>query len=115
MMARKKEKKEKMKRLRPNDLLSSLIDFDKNTTDGISTVKISGKKITFTLLRISGIDIFHFLQDDAENAYDSFASATMALSSPHKYVFSDCSPLLNSQKIFFCISLKKLRMNTASC
>lgn len=108
MKARKvKEKKEKMKRLRPNDLLSSLIDFDKNTTDGITTVKISGKKITFTLLRISGTDIFHFLQDDAENAYDSFASATMALTSPHKYVFSDSSPLLKSQKEFLLYKLEK--------
>lgn len=104
---RAKAKKEKLKRLKYGELLSNIIRFEKNTSDGIVSLRINQKETTFTLLRISGIDIFHFLQDDAETAYESFASATMALSFPHKYIFSDCSPLLKSQKDFLMFKLNK--------
>lgn len=97
----------KIPKLKYDEILSNTIRFEENMQDGIAKVNVNGKSITFRLMRISGIDIFNFLQDDTENAYDSFAAATISLTLPHKYVFTDCSPVLKSQRDFLEYRYKK--------
>ena len=60
-------------------------------------IKRKSKRQYCCLLRISGIDIFHYSLDDQESVFKHFASATMSLRIPHKYVFSDAHPNLKSQ------------------
>lgn len=63
-------------------------------------MRIDDKEQYAAVLQISGIDIFSMHEADREDAYRSFASATMQLSHPHKYVFSTSRPSLQTQKEF---------------
>lgn len=65
--------------------------------EGVVEIKRKSKRQYCCLLRISGIDIFHYSLDDQESVFKNYASATMALRIPHKYVFSDAHPNLKSQ------------------
>lgn len=110
-MKRNRKNKEKIKRLRYGDLLSNQMEFIDFVSDGIFRLKLNGTEQSIAILRISGIDIFHFLAEDRENTYDNYASATMQLTLPNKYVFTDCSPLLKSQIEFFEYKLQKTKNN----
>ena len=56
------------------------------------------KKLYAMLLRISGIDIFHFTDEDIYSVCSNFAKATNALRVEHKYVFSNIPVNLDTQK-----------------
>lgn len=56
------------------------------------------KKLYAMLMRISGIDIFHFTDEDIYSVCHNFAKATNALRVDYKYVFSNVPVNLTTQK-----------------
>lgn len=59
-----------------------------------------GKKTKCMILRILGIDIFHYSDNDKELIYRNFAAATMSVHLPCRYIFSDAHPVLSEQLSF---------------
>lgn len=75
--------------------------------EGVVEIKRKSKRQYCCLLKIPGIDIFHYSSDDQESVFKNFASATMSLRIPHKYVFSDAHPNLKSQIDYLRYKMQK--------
>lgn len=58
------------------------------------------KKSLILVLRISGIDIFHFTESDISSVCSNFANATNALRCDYRYVFTSRPVNLASQRAF---------------
>ena len=97
-MKSKKSKpaKERKPRIKYQNILSNYIKITE-LSDGIISLRIDDKEQYAAVLQVSGIDIFSMYEADREDAYRNFATATMSLSHPHKYVFSTSKPSLQSQ------------------
>ncbi len=52
----------------------------------------------FAVLKIYGIDIFHYKQADKTAAYINFAQAETRIGLPHKYIFTSGTPVLHTQR-----------------
>ena len=91
-----KPAKERKPKIRYQNILSNYIKV-KKLSDGLISLLIDNKEQYAAVLQISGCDIFTMHEGDREDAYRSFATATMSLSHPHKYVFSTSKPSLQSQ------------------
>jgi hypothetical protein len=52
----------------------------------------------FSVLKIYGIDIFHYKQADKTAAYVNFAQAETRIGLLHKYIFTSGTPVLHSQR-----------------
>lgn len=61
----------------------------------------------FAVLKISGIDIMNYKEDDQELAYLHFGRAEQLLKLPHKYIFMDSNPDLSAQKKYIEHRLKR--------
>ncbi len=98
MHIKTKEKKLcKRKKISSSDCISSYLVFGEYMGEGIVEIKQKAKRRYCCVLRIFGIDIFHYSENDKEQVYNNFATATMALRVPYKYVFTDAHPQLKSQ------------------
>ncbi len=97
---KKKEKAKQESYISTLNYLSSLIDIQEVIDEDYCIIKIKNgvKESLVSLLRINGIDIFNFTDEDKYITYNNFANATMAMKMPHKYVFTDSYPNLSEQK-----------------
>lgn len=97
-------KKSKSKRVKARSIADEYVKLssDETITDGFAAVKIKriydSKEYFASMIEISGMDIFNQTQTDKEAAYKSFALASSALDTPHKYVFSEKRTNLSAQK-----------------
>lgn len=100
-IGKKKNKQIKKPRINSGMFLKGMLDFENLTTtndDTIFKVKVEGKDKYISILMISGIDIFHYTDDDMESVFSNFAKATSAMKVPHKYVFTNQTPFFGQQK-----------------
>lgn len=72
----------------------------KHINDGLVTFDVQDEEQYAAVIQIAGTGIFEMQQGDKETAYRGFASATMQLSHPHKYVFTTSRIELKTQKEF---------------
>lgn len=91
-----KSVKERKPKINYQNILSNYIKITE-LSDGLISLRIDDKEQYAAVLQISGCDIFTMHEGDREDAYHSFATATMSLTHPHKYVFSTSKPSLQSQ------------------
>lgn len=97
------KRSKRQKRLPRNSFVDTLIDY-KNIV-GENHVGTSAGYAC--VIKISGIDIFHYSEDDQHICYDHFAQAELALRLPHKFVFLDEKPNYSKQKEFIKYKLEK--------
>lgn len=74
--------------------LDKILDFSALTdskAEKVYKIKVNGKVKYISLLCVSGIDIFHYSNQDMESVFNNFAKATITLRLPHKYVFANSS------------------------
>lgn len=98
----------------PANFASEYVIFDycnpESATD-IPSLKMKhvyeNKEYYISMLAISGVDIFHYIDEDREAAYRNFATASSSLEIPHKYIFTDIRPNLSSQKDFLRYKIAK--------
>ncbi len=94
----KREKtKRKNKRISAIESLPDLVEIGEYKGEGIFELFCQNKKTFCCLVKISGIDIFHYTDEDKAQAFRNFAAATMSLHIPYKFVFTDAHPQLQSQ------------------
>lgn len=98
-----KRKRNKEKTLPRNSFVDTLIDY-KEIIDKKYLKTSSGYAC---VVKISGIDIFHYSEDDQHICYTNFAQAELAIKLPHKYVFFDTTPSYINQKEFIKYKLEK--------
>lgn len=102
-MKQNKHTEKESKRIQTNRLafLPSLFTISETEDNDCFKLKYakSEEKIVGVAL-ISGVDIFSFDDDDKLQTFDNFAKATLSLRLPHKYVFTNTIPNLQSQKDF---------------
>ena len=110
---RKREKKEKPKKPQKKatisnaSCISSYLEINDFLGNGIIEVTYKKQRTKCIILRILGIDIFHYSDNDKEAIYRNFAAATMSVHIPCRYVFSDAHPILTEQIDF--LNYKKER------
>lgn len=75
-------------------------------SDDLILIKTPQKQYYSVMLKISGVDIFHFTDEDKMNAYRNFGRATKSLDLPYKYIFSTSSVSLDEQKKYVSYKLK---------
>ena len=100
-MKKTRSKNQKAAAYKPVSFLKNILDFeDFNQTGktGVFKVKTEGKQQYISLLAISGIDIFHYTDEDMESVFRNFAKATIGMKLPHKYVFTHQTPYFGQQK-----------------
>lgn len=84
-----------------SESLSNFIRFGTYAEDSLEVFFDYQKKKEFVLvMKISGIDIFHFTDADISSVCSNFAAATNALRCEYKYIFSSKPVNLASQKQF---------------
>lgn len=105
-------KREKQRKISRTDCISSLIDV--TTKRGFITVKRKNKTVNCLVLRILGIDIFHYSEADQDSTFNNFAAATMAIHSPCRYVFTDAHPTLTQQLDFLTYKREKSKHRFAT-
>lgn len=95
----------KQTKIKAANIASNYVSFEpceENTYSQIPSLKIKhkydNKTYYISILSISGIDIFNYTDSDRESAYRNFASASLALEIPHKYIFTDIRPDFHDQK-----------------
>lgn len=99
-----KEIKQKEQKIPPlNSFISSVIKVE----DIENNRYVKTHNGYFCLLKISGIDIFHFSEPDQHSVFRNFAKAEGSVKLPHKYVFMDSKPNLQEQKDFMRYKLEK--------
>ena len=69
-------------------------------------IRVPKKEYYSVMLRIAGVDIFHFTDDDKSTAYRNFGKATKALDLPYKYIFANCTLNLSEQQRYINHKLK---------
>lgn len=88
----------KLRNITPSQCLSSIAAVKEYLGNGITEIEY-GKKETCLccIMTISGIDIFHYSDEDINSVCNNFAKATTSIRLPHKYVFTDKRPDLSKQ------------------
>lgn len=97
------KKKQKKSNINKGMFLNTILNFDdfnSTNTTGFYKISVFGRTKYICLMSISGIDIFHYNDEDEEDVYTNFSRATMSLRLPHKYVFSSAAPYFEQQKEF---------------
>ena len=102
-----KKKSGKLKKISSGECLSNYSVISDDIGGGIVEIKKKNKKQYCCMLRIYGIDIFHYSEYDKEQVFSSFAAATSSLRIPHKFVFADAHPQLKSQIEYLEYKLNK--------
>ena len=102
-----KKREKSIKRISLSSCVSAYLAFGDFMGEGVVEIKRKSKRQYCCLLKIPGIDIFHYSSDDQESVFKNFASATMSLRIPHKYVFSDAHPNLKSQIDYLRYKMQK--------
>jgi hypothetical protein len=98
-----KRERKKKKSIARNSFVDTLIDYQ----DIVDDIYLKTSSGFACVVKISGIDIFHYSDDDQNMCYNNFAAAELSLKLPHKYVFYDCSPSYPTQKEFINYKLEK--------
>ena len=98
-----KRKRKKQRTLPRSSFVDTLIDYQAIIDD----MYLKTSSGFACVVKISGIDIFHYSEDDQNICYSNFAEAELALRLPHKFVFYDCSPSYPTQKEFINYKLEK--------
>ena len=98
-----KRKRKKQRIIPRNSFADTLIDY-KEIVDNKYLKTSSGFACA---IKISGIDIFHYSEDDQHICYSNFAQAELSIKLPHKFVFFDTSPSYTKQKEFIRYKLEK--------
>lgn len=98
-----KRERKKQKSIARNSFVDTLIDYQ----DIVDDIYLKTSSGFACVVKISGIDIFHYSDDDQNICYNNFAAAELSLKFPHKYVFYDCSPSYTTQKEFIKYKLEK--------
>ncbi|WP_024858110.1 VirB4 family type IV secretion system protein [Ruminococcus albus] len=80
------------------DNLIDLNSFSVPNEEFIFKIKADGKDKYISLLMVSGIDIFHYTDNDMESVFQNFARATTSMKCAHKYIFTTSSPYFEQQK-----------------
>lgn len=106
MLRRKSKSKRKPRLLKKTDLITSFIDISDIGENYLTFKRKTNKYIT--ILKISGIDIFNYNDDDQGSIFNSFGKATKSLTLPYKYVFTNARPDLSKQKDFINYKLEKV-------
>jgi len=91
-----KSPKKKIRRIHPSQTIKSRIEI-LDYEGGVTSFLRHGKKEFVCILKIYGIDIFHYSQTDKNTVFTNYASAEASLNMPHRYVFTDTRPVLESQ------------------
>lgn len=102
-----KKKSGKLKKISSGECLSNYSVISDYIGGGIVEIKKKNKKQYCCMLRIYGIDIFHYSEYDKEQVFSNFAAATSSLRIPHKFVFADAHPQLKSQIEYLEYKLNK--------
>jgi len=98
-----KRKQQKQRPLPKNSFVNYLINFD----EIVDKRYIKTSSGFYSIIKIDGIDIFHYVERDQDSCYYNFAQAEMNLNIPHKYVFVDSTPNYEKQKQFIAYKLLK--------
>lgn len=102
------QKKEKKKKEKPINNVTDLIKISNTKSDGILEFKSQLYKSYVSAIQISGVDIFGFMEQDQKSAFESFASATLALGNlKHKYIFTKTKTDLSYNREFVKSKLSK--------
>ncbi|WP_295211609.1 ATP-binding protein [Ruminococcus sp.] len=97
-MSRKKAAKTKTATISYSQCLDFLINVKEYCGNGLIKLEYKNKQVELAcVMQISGIDIFHYSEEDIFAVCNNFARATNALNLPHKYIFSDKHPDLEQQ------------------
>lgn len=111
-MKKKEGSPKKQKSVRYQNIISNFVAV-KQISDGYITFDIQEEEQYAAVVKIAGTGIFEMQQGDRENAYRGFASATMQITHPHKYVFTTAKTSLHSQRDF--LHYKKATANNDFC
>lgn len=109
----KGKKEKKVKKISRIECLSSWLDV-KILRGGLIEIKRYKTVQKCLVLRILGIDIFHYSEVDQDSIYKNFASATMAIHTPARYIFTDAHPRLSQQIDFLNYKLDKCNQRFSS-
>lgn len=105
-----KPKRKKAEKISSAMFLKNMIDLDgfsSTEDDTIFKIKVEGKEQYLSILAVSGIDIFHYTDEDMESVFSNFARATIGMKLPHKYVFTNQSPYFNQQKEYLSYKISR--------
>ena len=102
----KGKKPKKQRRISRIECISSWLNV-KIIRGGLVEIKKYNKTSKCLILRVLGIDIFHYSDADKDSSFKNFASATMAIHSPSRYIFTDAHPRLDQQIEFLKYKLDK--------
>lgn len=98
-----KKRRERNKQEKPiveAQLISKIFKiYSDSNKDNTVVLKTATDSVYVAVVSIFGCDIMNFKDSDIRNAFNSYASATMAVKAlDYKYVFTDSSPILDEQK-----------------
>ncbi len=114
----KNPKKSKKVRVNSAMFLDNIIDlnsFSVPNEEFVFKIKTDGKEKYMSLLMISGIDIFHYTDNDMESVFQNFARATLSMKCAHKYIFTTSSPYFEQQKNTLQLKSRSITHNYTLC
>ena len=104
-----KSEKNRLRKITRRDCIGAKFEVKICDKEKGGLIEIKHKNITTKclILRVLGIDIFHYSEQDQYSTFKNFASATSAIHIPCRYVFSDAVPNLSQQINFLNYKLDK--------
>lgn len=100
-----KNKSPKLKKVNSFELLNNLLSIKSFENDHIVFERKTSKYVS--VLKIPGIDIFHFTESDQRTVFENFSRATRTLDISYKYIFTNQLPSLKEQKKYIDYKTQK--------